>query len=191
MSISDEDGRRLLTIAREILRESFEGSENNAKFRMVDLDNGLFLEKRGVFVTLQRKGTLRGCIGTIEPVKSLLDAVVDNARHAAFHDTRFSPLTSSELDDVTIEISILTPTRKLHYADVQDLVQRLRPGVDGVILEKGGRRATFLPQVWEQLTTPESFLSQLCLKAGLPSGAWKSGDLEISTYQVRSFQENE
>lgn len=191
MIISDEDGRHLLALARETLRESFKESGNRAASLMTDLDKGPFREKQGVFVTLEKKGGLRGCIGTIEPVKPILDAVVDNARHAAFHDTRFNPLTPDELKDVTIEISILTPPRKLNYNSAQDLVQRLRPGVDGVILARGGRRATFLPQVWDQLPTPESFLSQLCLKAGLSSRSWKSGDLEISIYQVRSFAEDE
>lgn len=147
-------------------------------------------EKRGVFVTLQKNGALRGCIGTLEPEKTLLENVQENACHAAFEDTRFSPVTLEELEDIQIEVSLLSVPEKLDYSDAQDLLARVVPFQDGVIVQKGYHRATFLPQVWEQLPDPESFLTQLCLKARLDAHAWQAGDLTVFTYQVQSFTEN-
>ena len=147
-------------------------------------------EKRGVFVTLQKNGALRGCIGTLEPEKPLLESVQENACHAAFDDTRFSPVTREEFEDIQIEVSLLSVPEKLYYSGVKDLLARVVPFQDGVIVQKGYHRATFLPQVWEQLSDPESFLTQLCLKARLDAHAWQAGDLTVFTYQVQSFTEN-
>jgi len=119
-----------------------------------------------------------------------LEGVKRNAVNAAFHDPRFSPLSKDELDRTEIEVSILTEPQPLAFRDGQDLAQKLRAHVDGVIIRKGHASATFLPQVWEQLPGPEDFLSHLCLKAGLPSEAWKNSELEVLTYQVQYFEEN-
>jgi AmmeMemoRadiSam system protein A len=149
----------------------------------------LLEEKRGVFVTLQKEGRLRGCIGTIEPVKTVLEGVRENARLAAFNDTRFSPVTPEELADIDIEVSLLTVPEKRLASDPQAVLEEITPFEDGVIVEKGHHRATFLPQVWEQLPDPESFLTQLCLKARLDPLAWQAGDLTVFTYQVQAFAE--
>jgi len=148
-----------------------------------------FQKKRGTFVTLTINQRLRGCIGNLEGRDSLVAGVERNAVNAAFHDPRFSPLKADELDRVDIEVSILTEPRSLEYKDGNELISKLRVHVDGVILQKGPFGATFLPQVWEQLPKPESFLSHLCKKAGLPADTWKTEHLDISTYQVQYFEE--
>ena len=108
-----------------------------------------------------------------------------------FRDPRFARLNNQEFDKIDIEVSILTDPHPLEYRDSKDLISKLRPQVDGVILRKGSASATFLPQVWEQLPRPEKFLSQLCRKAGLPANEWQKGKLEILTYQVQYFEEDE
>ena len=125
------------------------------------------------------------------PSESLLEGVKRNAVNAAFRDPRFARLDAQELDKVDIEVSILTDPHPLEYRDSKDLLSKLRPNVDGVILRKGKASATFLPQVWEQLPRPEKFLSHLCSKAGLPASEWQKGTLEILTYQVQYFEEDE
>lgn len=187
--LSEKDGRLLLKVAREnILNQFVKGHEFLGSMK-AELSAPVFKENRGTFVTLHKKGALRGCIGNIEPVKTILQGVMDNSRHAAFNDSRFNPLTQEEIMDTVIEISILTCPEKLNYADARDLTARLRPQIDGVIIKKYHHQATFLPQVWEQLNDPESFLSHLCTKAGLPGDEWRNGDLEVLVYQVQSFEE--
>ena len=146
-------------------------------------------ERRGVFVTLKSGGRLRGCIGSLSAAGSVVDGVRDNAVKAASCDPRFPCLTAEELPGVRIEVSVLTPLEPLAYDGAGDLVSRLQPGRDGVLIEQDGLSATFLPQVWEQLPEPERFLEQLCLKAGLPGSAWREGRLRVETYQVQSFAE--
>jgi AmmeMemoRadiSam system protein A len=147
-------------------------------------------EKAAAFVTLKIGGVLRGCIGNLEPVGALWEGVRDNAINAAFHDHRFSPLSPEELSTVHLDISILSQPKPLEYEDAEDLLAKLRPGIDGVILRDGSRSATFLPQVWQQLTSAEQFLGHLCRKAGLPQEIWKDRKLEIHTYQVQCFEED-
>ena len=119
----------------------------------------------------------------------IVSGVRENAINAAFHDPRFSPLKKKELDAVHIEVSVLSEPVPLAYTDADDLVAKLRPGIDGVILKKGHASATFLPQVWEQLPKPEQFLSHLCMKAGLPADQWREGDVTVLAYQVQYFEE--
>ncbi len=154
-----------------------------------ELENERLMVKSGTFVTLKIAGQLRGCIGNLEPVKSIYDGVKENAISAAFHDHRFPALTSEELKEIHIGISILTPPQPLTYKDGEDLINKLRPGVDGVILRQGRAGATFLPQVWTQLPDPEVFLGHLCSKAGLAETAWRDSLPEIEVYQVQSFEE--
>ena len=146
-------------------------------------------DRRGTFVTLKMDNQLRGCIGTLSATDTIVNSIKDNAVNAAFRDFRFSPLTARELDRVEIEVSILTEPQVLEYQDSDDLVARLKPHVDGVIIRKGATSATFLPQVWEQLPRPEDFLNHLCLKAGLSSSAWEESVIKVSTYQVQYFEE--
>jgi len=145
----------------------------------------------GTFVTLKLNKELRGCIGNIDPAGPIADSIRDNAVNAAFSDYRFAPLTPSEFKKVTLSVSILTPAIPLKYEGGEDLVARLRPGEDGVILRYGRSSATFLPQVWEQLPDVRQFLGHLCLKAGLASDFWEEGRAEILLYQVQNFKEDE
>ena len=188
--LSDEAGRLLLAIARENIAVEFRKKRDKSVLPKTDLTDVL-CENRGTFVSLHKKGDLRGCIGNIRPVKTIIEGVIDNAKHAAFNDSRFSPLSCEELEDTTIEVSILTRPEEIEYTDTADLMSKIRPGIDGVIIEKNYQSATFLPQVWQQLKDPGQFLDQLCLKAGLPQKEWKSGDLIVSTYQVQVFEEKE
>ena len=184
--MTKRQGTLLLQLARQTLTHRLRGG--NSPTPLVEPE---FLSKRAVFVTLTLGGKLRGCIGNLIPVGPLWEGVRDNAMNAALHDHRFSALTAEDLERVSIEISVLTPPEELMYEGSDDLVEKLRVGVDGVILKKEGRSATFLPQVWEQLTTPELFLDHLCSKAGLAKESWREADVSIETYQVESFSEGE
>lgn len=144
-------------------------------------------ENRGCFVTLTMNGTLRGCIGYIDPIMPLYKAVIENARNAALNDPRFSPVTEKELEKVKIEVSALTEPKELLFEDPIDLLEKLEPHVDGVILQKGSRQSTFLPQVWEQLPDKRQFLEHLALKAGIGRDEWKSANYKV--YRVECFQE--
>jgi AmmeMemoRadiSam system protein B/AmmeMemoRadiSam system protein A len=141
------------------------------------------------FVTLTERGELRGCIGSLEAVRPLLEDVADNAVAAATRDPRFPPLTARELDGIAIEVSVLSAPVPLAVSSLDDAYAALRPGVDGVIAQLGPwHRATFLPQVWEQLPEPEEFLSHLWRKAGVPPGEWREGTT-LQTYTVRAWHE--
>ena len=140
------------------------------------------------FVTLTLDGRLRGCIGSIEPHRSLLYDVTHNAQAAAFADRRFPPLTASELPRTRIEVSLLSPTRPLPSNSPEELLSQLRPGIDGLILHWDGHRGTFLPQVWEQLPEPQDFLNRLKLKAGLPESFW-SPDVTVRRFGVTAWAE--
>lgn len=140
------------------------------------------------FVTLTRHGTLRGCIGSLQAWRLLTEDVRANALAAAFHDPRFGPVTLEEWPAIRLELSILTPASALHIQTETELIAQLRPGIDGVIVESGPHRATFLPQVWAQLPDPHAFLAQLKMKAGLAAEAW-SADMIWSRYQVQKWQE--
>jgi AmmeMemoRadiSam system protein A len=146
-------------------------------------------EPRGCFVTLTKRGRLRGCIGNIEPVLPLSDAVQRNALNAAFHDPRFSPVTEDEMRQVEIEISILTVPERLEFSDSEDLKHKLVPGKHGVIIHRDGRSAVFLPQVWKQLPDTEKFLNNLCLKAGLPQKSWEAPGMDVNIFEVDHFSE--
>ena len=138
------------------------------------------------FVTLQRDGRLRGCIGRLQAERVLDEDVRANARGAAFHDRRFAPLAAAEWAGLSVEVSLLTPLQPLPVRDEADALAQLRPGVDGVVLSYGERRATFLPQVWAQLPQPGAFLRELKRKAGLDAGFWHA-QLRVERYRVRKF----
>lgn len=184
--LTKEQGATLVQLARTTLNHHLAGGAEPEP-----PEDPVFLGKRAVFITLTEAGKLRGCIGSLLPVAPLWESVRDNAVNAAINDHRFAPLTARELERVALEVSVLTLPESLPHGGGRDLVGKLRPGVDGVILRKDGRSATFLPQVWEQLTTPELFLDHLCAKAGLPTKSWHGEDVLIETYQVMSFTEGE
>lgn len=142
------------------------------------------------FVTLRRAGALRGCIGSIEPLRPLGQDVQENAVGAALRDPRFDPLTAAEYAHVSVEVSLLSAREPIEAAAEEQLLRGLRPGVDGLLIEYGGRRATFLPAVWDALPEPREFLAALKKKAGLPSGFW-SPELRASRYTVIKWAEDD
>jgi AmmeMemoRadiSam system protein A len=138
------------------------------------------------FVTLRKYGQLRGCIGTLSAQRPLVEDVVYNAWHAAAYDPRFEPLQADELPNLHVSISILSPPQDLVVTSEQDLCKRLHPGKDGLIIEDGGHRATFLPSVWEQLPDPTDFVTHLKLKAGLAPDYWSTA-LKVQRYSSFEF----
>ncbi len=187
--ISPTDRETLLRTAREAIEKNLRG-EKHTPFDFDELSP--VLSRPGAcFVTLSIAGQLRGCVGSIEANRPLIQDVRDRAIGAAFEDPRFPSLALPELEDLVIEISTLTNPEPLPYATAEDLVRKLRVGIDGVILKGQFRRATFLPQVWEKLPDPELFLSRLCLKMGLASDAWRNEDLDVEIYQVEKFTERD
>jgi AmmeMemoRadiSam system protein A len=145
--------------------------------RPLDVDVAAFppalRELRATFVTLRSaSGALRGCIGEFEPRRALVASVADRARAAAFEDPRFPPLRPDELDAVESHISVLLPLTPIDARSEAELIAQIRPGVDGVLIDDGFHRATFLPAVWESLPEPRDFLRALRHKAGLPESSW-------------------
>ena len=186
--MSIEDKRYLLQLARSVILNHL--GEKTPR-SLPERSSPVFMERRGCFVTLNANGQLRGCIGIIEPIKSLLAGVKENAIHAGFNDPRFSPVTLQEIEHITIEISILTKPVPLSYQNPDDLKKQLKPGVHGVILSQGYYRATFLPQVWEQLPRTEDFLEHLCRKAGMGKTCWKDMETTVKVYEVSVFAEKD
>jgi AmmeMemoRadiSam system protein A len=190
-NITEEQGQRLVNLARRTIAARLGTLDEPGKVTPDhDLADPAFQEKRGTFVTLKTKGQLRGCMGCLTPSETILQGIQRNAINAAFNDPRFPALTSTGLDQAAIDISILTNPRELEYSEGSDLLEKLRPNIDGVIINKGLARSTFLPQVWEQLPRTEEFLAHLCRKAGLSPDEWKRGGLGVSIYQVQYFHEN-
>ncbi len=144
--------------------------------------------QRATFVTLEEGGQLRGCIGHLEAIQPLVADVAENAFNAAFRDPRFPPVSAGEFDALEIHISVLSPPEPMAFDSETDLLRQIRPGVDGLILEEGIYKGTFLPSVWEQLPDPRQFLAQLKMKAGLPPNYW-SDTLKVSRYTTESFAE--
>lgn len=178
----DERGKVLLPIARAAI-------SNELNVPLVADETAPWLKEPGAcFVTLHQDGDLRGCIGTLQARRPLLDDVKSNATSAAFHDSRFAPLRVEELGMTDIEISLLSPMRAMEFQDEADALAQLRPGVDGVVFEFGGHRSTFLPQVWEQLPEARQFMAQLKRKAGLAGDFWAEG-VRLSRYTVTKWSE--
>ncbi len=190
--LTPEKGQILVKLARSTLMDKFglPLAPADADRMRSALSDASLQARCATFVTLKHQGRLRGCIGSLSATDPLAEDVRRNATDAAFHDPRFAPLTAKELDQVAIEVSVLTEPRPLTFSDAEDLLRKLRPNVDGVVIRQGHAGATFLPQVWEQLPKKEDFLDHLCLKAGLPRDAWRRGGLTVSTYQVQYFEEN-
>ncbi len=186
---TSEQGRALVALARRTIGEKLGVPAPPDRTLEHALEDEALKAKAGTFVTLTMGTELRGCIGSLEARESLVEGVRHNAVNAAFHDPRFPALTRKELDRVHVEVSVLSEPKPLAYTDARDLLDKLRPGVDGLIIRQGFAAATFLPQVWEQLPDKESFLEHLCMKAGLSPDAWRRGSLEVQTYQAQYFEE--
>ena len=184
-----EEQRMLIRLARQTVEESV----RTGRVPTVDPASlpPRLREPSGCFVTLEKQGQLRGCIGDIFPRAPLYESVLDNARNAALRDTRFDPVAPGELEQIEIEVSVLTVPMQLEFASPQDLLQKLVPGRDGVVLTIGFRRATFLPQVWEKPPQKELFLEELSRKAGADGDAWRGSDVRVQIYHVQAFQEHE
>ena len=182
-AFSPADRGALLDLARASIRAGLEGGE--PRVRATDYPAGL-QAPRASFVTLNVAAQLRGCIGTLEAHQPLVLDVAQNAFAAAFRDPRFPALGRDEFARIEIHISILSVPEPVAFASEADLLARLRPGVDGLIIEEGYRRGTFLPAVWESLPEPGEFLRQLKRKAGLPADYWSAG-IRIRRYTVESI----
>ncbi len=186
-SLSETDKKKLLKIAREVITCAV----RNEQLKKIQLQehSRLLRDPGASFVTLTIREKLRGCIGTLEAYQPLVLDVQEHAVAAAMEDYRFPAVREEEIPLINIEISRLTPIHLIDYSTPEDLVSNLRVNVDGVLLKTSGRRATFLPQVWEKVPDPEQFLSQLCMKMGAPPDLWRGNRLQVYTYQVEKFKE--
>ncbi len=182
--MEDDFGRLLAGLARNAIAAGLDMEAPCA----LDRGDARLSEPGASFVTLTMDGELRGCIGTLVARRPLGLDVEENAAAAAFEDPRFDPLGRGEFARVRIEISLLDPPRPMEFEGEADALRRLVPGKDGIVLSFGARRATFLPQVWEQLPDPADFMRHLKLKAGLPAEFWSRG-IALSRYSVRKWSE--
>ncbi|MEK7213110.1 MAG: AmmeMemoRadiSam system protein A [Patescibacteria group bacterium] len=178
-----EEKKFILTLARLAIAHYFE-SGKLPKISLTEVPGKTLLKDGACFVTLTIAGALRGCVGHLEAIQPLYLDIMKNAVAAAFEDTRFFPLQSEELAQTDIEVSILSESKPLSFLSPEDLLAKLQPGQDGVIIRRGNFSATYLPQVWEELPAKKDFLTSLCLKAGLAVDSWTKPGLEVSTYQV-------
>ena len=185
--LSLEEQRTLLHLAREAMECGVQGR------KLPPLNESTLsphLRKQGAsFITLTIRGQLRGCIGALEAHQPLAADVREHAISAALEDPRFPPVREDELSRIQIEVSRLTRPEPLEYKDAADLLSKLKPHVDGVILRDGMRRATFLPQVWEKIPNPADFMNNLCYKMGVSDNTWRIKHLEVLVYQVEEFHE--
>ncbi|MGI6251675.1 MAG: AmmeMemoRadiSam system protein A [Anaerolineaceae bacterium] len=185
--LNQPDRETLLNIARNALTRAV-NHEKPEKLNLKEF-SPILQQKGASFVTLTIDGDLRGCIGTLEAWQPLAMDVQQRAVQAGLEDPRFPPVNKKELTRIVIEVSYLTQAQPLPYEEPNQLPALLRPHVDGLILSDGMRKATFLPQVWEQLPNPEDFLSHLCAKMGGARSLWRQKVLQASIYQVEDFKE--
>lgn len=182
--LDTDKGKTLLHLARAAIAKELGFSSH-------DLPPSDWLEEPGAtFVTLTLHGQLRGCIGSLEAYRPLIDDVRHNAVASAFHDPRFPPLAKVEFPEVLIDVSLLSTPEAIRFSSEQNALAQLNPGLDGVILEYGSYRATYLPQVWAQLPDPKEFIGHLKNKAGLPEDFW-SEDIRLLHYTVQKFSEGD
>lgn len=183
--IDRHDAEILLNLAVESIKQGLQVS----RALIVDLDKipDTLCQPGASFVTLKLDGQLRGCIGHLEASQALVLDVVDNAALAAFRDPRFAPLTASEFEMLEISLSILSTPEPLAFSSEEDLLRKVRPGIDGLILKQGAHQGTFLPSVWESLPEPEGFLRHLKQKAGLPEDYW-SDSLQVLRYTAQQIK---
>jgi len=175
------------TFLLKLARQNLEAAVNGRPPVVPSDTPAVTKEFRGCFVTLTKNGRLRGCIGYLEGRVPLYEAVIENAKNAALKDPRFPHVGPAELADIKVEVSVLTKPVALDYKDPQDLLAKLVPGEDGIILSKGHLQSTFLPQVWEELPDKIDFLEHLSVKGGMPPDGWKTAD--VKRYRAIHFQE--
>lgn len=182
--LDEEDRKTLLQVAADSIRHGLD-TGHALKVKVSDYSSAL-QQPGACFITLTIQHQLRGCIGMLQPTRPLVEDVAQNAYSAAFEDSRFPPLNASEYDQLEYHISILNPAEPIECESEAELLQQLRPGVDGLIIEDGGRRATFLPSVWKSLPYAVDFLRHLKMKAGLPADHW-SNSMSAQRYTVEEF----
>lgn len=182
----NEQGKILLQIARTAIYHALH-VPFSAPFA-VDKEAAWLSQPGATFVTLTYRGQLRGCVGSLLACEPLIEDVSSNAISAAMRDTRFPPLIEDELDDICVEVSLLSKLQPLSFTNEQDALTKLRPGIDGIVLECGPYRSTFLPQVWKSLPQPQQFLRELKAKAGLSEDFW-SDNVKLSRYTVNKWRE--
>lgn len=183
-ALNANERETLLSIARAAIGEGLNGS----RYSIEDLSahTAILRAHAATFVTLDLHGELRGCIGTLEAFQPLVVDTAENAYAAAYRDPRFPALAPHEFERLDIHISILGPPEPMVFGSEQQLLEQLRPGVDGLILSERGRRGTFLPAVWETVPDPREFLKHLKAKAGLPADYW-SDSIKVSRYTTVSI----
>jgi AmmeMemoRadiSam system protein A len=188
MPYTEQQQQHLLRIARDSIYSGLE----HGKATIIDTTSipDALKEQRATFVTLHKQAQLRGCIGTIMATAPLAQHTAENAYAAAFRDHRFLPLEILEFDQLQISISVLSPPKPLTFNDEAELLEKIRPGIDGLILEQQYHRGVFLPSVWESLTDKKVFLNQLKRKAGLPLDYW-SNEIRVNYFNTEYFSENE
>ena len=183
-ALGNEDRQTLLEVARNAI------SYELYQYVAIDIDPNAYSpslrEMRATFVTIQIEGKLRGCIGTLEMRRSLVMDVARNAGAAAFADPRFERLTRAEFDLIDIHISILSPVETVVFDGESDIVSKVRPNIDGLILSDGPHRGTFLPEVWEKIPDPSQFIEQLKMKAGLAPDYW-SDSIQVERYTTETI----
>lgn len=186
MELSPKEKKYLFSIARKAIEHYF---SEESDYYPVDVAEK-FMERMGVFVTLYKNNELRGCIGYPLPIAPLAQAIADNAINAAFHDPRFPSIEKSELKDIEIEITILTVPQKIDFKNPKELLEKIKIGRDGLILEYGPYNGLLLPQVpVEEKWDKSTYLSHLCLKAGLAQDAWLRNPIKISSFQGMILRE--
>ncbi|MGB9719680.1 MAG: AmmeMemoRadiSam system protein A [Candidatus Anstonellales archaeon] len=184
MGLSEEEKEILLWIARKGVMDAVNGVYDPPNEESIFLHEEL-MKRKGVFVTLERKGELQGCIGEIWPKNPLWLGVYRHAIDAAVHDPRFAPVEEGDLPHIDIEITILSVPEELHYSDWREVLEKLVPNKHGVVLKKDYNLATYLPQVWEHFPDKEEFLQNLAMKAGLLAEEWKKS--QIFTYYAEEI----
>ena len=181
-----DQGNVLLAVGRAVIAQAL-----NLDFQYPVDESASWLQDWGAsFVTLTQHQELRGCIGSLEAYRPLVADVRSNAVSAALHDPRFLPLSADEFETIAIEVSILSPTQRIAALNEADAIRQMRPGIDGIVLEYGRYRSTFLPQVWDELEQPQQFLAMLKRKAGLPVDFW-AADLKLARYTVSKWRETD
>ena len=185
--LTDGEKQTLLRLAREAMECAVRGQV----LPPLDIKSltPLLQANGSSFVTLTIDDDLRGCIGALEAYQPLAEDVCEHAVSAALHDPRFPPVRENELNRIKLEVSRLTAPHLLEYSSSEDLLKKLNPHVDGVILRDNFRRATFLPQVWEKIPDPAEFLNHLCQKMGVRANTWREAKLQVYVYQVEEFHE--
>jgi AmmeMemoRadiSam system protein A len=184
-SLNKDQQQLLLALAKNSIQHGLTTGKP-LKVNLADFPAEL-TEHRATFVTLQKHGQLRGCIGMLTAVRPLVEDIAENAFLAAFQDPRFPALAASELNELDIHLSLLTPAEPVTFNSEADLISQMQPFIDGLILQEGGRRGTFLPSVWQQLPEPQQFLRHLKQKAGLPPDYW-SDTVQVFRYYTELIE---